>query len=145
MKKLGMLVLALGSMGSLGILGAGCGSGGGGGAGVVSHPLEGASQVDIPAGGCIIVNVNPETIPVPSTVSYNLVDQYGDDNYEVGVVPSNYSCQFSTYQSYVDDTFTGSFNAPPAAVPAGTFDLDVICQNALADCLLTSITWEATY
>ncbi len=138
MKKLGTLVFALGA---LGILGAGCGSGGAVG---VSHPLEGASNVAIPAGSCIIVNADPETIPA-STITYTLVDGYGDDNYEVGVVPSSYTCQFSTYQSFVDDTFTGSVSAPGAAVPAGTYDLDVICLNAAADCLVTSITWEATY
>ncbi len=146
MKKLGMLVLALGSMGSLGILGAGCGGGGGGGGpgGLVSHPLQGASQIDIPAGSCIIVNTYPENIPA-SSVSYDLVDQYGDDNYEVGVVPSSYTCQFPPSQAFVDDTFVGSFNAPAASVPAGTYDLDIICQNALQDCLVTSISWEATY
>jgi hypothetical protein len=134
MTKLGMMVFALGA---LGIAGAGCGSGG------TTHPLEGASQIDIPAGGCIIVNANPETIPA-STVSYTLVDGYGDDNFEVGVVPSSYTCQFNQYLSYVDDIFVGSAS-DSADVPAGTYDLDVICQNAAADCLISSITWDATY
>jgi hypothetical protein len=98
MLKLGMLVFMVAI--------AGCGSGSSGG---VNYPLPGASQFDIPPGQCIVVNTAPQTLPL-SVVSYDLVDAGGSyaDAYEVGVVPSSYTCLFNQYKSYVDDTFVGS-------------------------------------
>jgi hypothetical protein len=135
MLKLGVPVLFV-----VGILG--CSSGGGGG---TTYPLPGATGIDIPAGGCIIVNADPQQLPV-STVSYSLADGGGSyaDAYEVGVVPSSYTCQFPPADAFVDDVFVGSAS-DSADVPAGVYDLDVICQNDSADCLIDSITWSATY
>ena len=140
MLKLGVPVLI-----ALGVLGCGGSSPGTGTAGTNTYALPGASQIDIPAGGCIIVNDAPQTLP-PSTVSYTLTDAGGSylDAYEVGVVPSSYTCQFPTADAFIDDVFTGSAN-DFGSVPAGTYDLDIICQNGSADCLLGSVTWSATY
>jgi hypothetical protein len=126
----------------------GCGSGGGTDVtpppgGPSTYPLPGATQLDIQAGDCVIVNAQPQTLPA-STVSYTLVDSDGTDTVEVGVVPSTYTCQFDPNQAYVDDIFTGSAT-DSSQVPAGTYDLDIICQNALGDCLINSATWSATY
>jgi hypothetical protein len=150
MLKLGLPVLvAVGIWGCGGGGGGGGtgGVGGGGGTGGVTGPstyqLPSGSQIDIPAGGCVIVNAAPQTLPA-STVSYSLGDFDGTDTYEVGVVPSSYTCQFPPADAFVDDIFTGSAT-DSAAVPAGYYDLDVICQNVAADCLIDTITWSATY
>ncbi|HLK90849.1 MAG TPA: hypothetical protein VKZ18_13205 [Polyangia bacterium] len=139
MKRLGTFVFALAVSVAVGT--AGCG--GGGSSGPVSHPLPGATQIDIAAGQCYIVNAVPQSLP-PSTVSFTLVDAYGTDLYEVGVVPSSNTCYFDQTIAVIDDAVPGS-GSDSAAVPAGTYDLDVICQNSVSDCLLDSITWEATY
>ena len=91
----------------------------------------------------IIVNAVPQQLP-PSTVSYTLTGFYSTDWWEVGVLPSNYTCQFDPNNAFVDDIFVGSAT-DSASVPAGTYDLDIICQNTVADCVLSSITWSATY
>ncbi|HLW79888.1 MAG TPA: hypothetical protein VKU44_09855 [Terriglobia bacterium] len=133
--KLGVPVLLV-----LGILGCGGSSSGGN-----TYPLPGATQIDIPAGGCIIVNAAPQSLP-PSTVAYSLDDGGGTyaDSYEVGVVPSSYTCQFPTADAFIDDVFIGSAS-DVGSVPSGIYDLDIICQNASADCLINSVTWSATY
>ena len=138
MMKLGVPILL-----ALGIVGCGGSTNPGPGPGVTTYPLPSGSQIDIPAGGCVIVNAAPQTLPA-STVSYTLADFDGTDSYEVGVVPSNYTCQFPTADAFVDDLFTGSAT-DSAAIPAGVYDLDVICQNGSADCLIDTITWSATY
>jgi hypothetical protein len=139
MMKLGVPVLV-----ALGVLGCGSSSPGGGG-GTNTYALPGASQIDIPAGSCIIVNAAPQSLPF-STVSYSLIDAGGTylDAYEVGVVPSSDTCQFSTTDAFIDDIFTGSAS-DSGTVVAGTYDLDIICQNGSADCQLGSVTWSATY
>ena len=139
MMKLGLTVLL-----ALGILGCG-GSSNPGPSGGNTYPLPGATQIDIPAGGCIIVNAAPQSLP-PSTVAYSLADAGGTyaDAYEVGVVPSSYTCQFPTADAFIDDVFTGSAS-DVGTVPAGIYDLDIICQNGSADCLIDSVSWSATY
>jgi hypothetical protein len=137
MRKLGMLMIA-----ALGIVG--CGSSTTSTPpGAVTYSLPGGSNILLAAGDCIIVNAAPQSMPA-STVAYTLTDGYGDDAYEVGVVPSTYTCQFNPNIAFVDDIFVGSAS-DAAGVPAGTYDLDVICQNAAADCLITDITWTTTY
>lgn len=123
---------------------ASCGGGGGGGrgpAGPATYTLQGATDLDIPAGTCVIVNASPEEIPASATVTYSLSDRYGDDAMEVAVVPSSDTCQFT---GFVDDYITGSAS-DSGDVPAGTYDLDVICQNVVQDCVVDSVTWSATY
>ena len=44
----------------------------------------------------------------------------------------------------LDDTFSGSAS-DSAESPAGTYNLDVMCLNTPNDCLISSITWSATY
>ncbi|HTB60709.1 MAG TPA: hypothetical protein VLC06_22720 [Polyangia bacterium] len=136
-----MLKLGLPVLFAAGILGCGSSTRA---PGSTTLTLPGATQIDIVAGDCAIVNTQPQMIPA-STVSYNLVDAYGTDSLEVGIVPSSDTCQFAQYQTFVDDTFTGSAAPPSAEVPAGTYDLDIICQNLAADCLISSVTWSATY
>jgi hypothetical protein len=143
MLKLGVPVLLVVGIFGCGGSSPGPGGGGGTGGGVNTYPLPSASQIDIPAGGCVIVNAAPQSLPA-STVSYSLADFDGTDSYEVGVVPSNYTCQFPTADAFVDDVFTGSAT-DSAAIPAGIYDLDVICQNVSGDCLIDTITWSATY
>ena len=137
MLKLGLTVLF-----AAGLLG--CGSSNTPAPGSTTLTLLGATHIDIVAGDCAIVNAQPQTIPA-SSVSYNVVDAYGTDNLEVGILLSSDGCQFTQYQSFVDDTFTGSAAPPSAEVPAETYDLDIICQNLAADCLISSVTWSATY
>lgn len=136
MMKLGVPILL-----ALGIVGCGGSTSSGG----TTYPLPGGSQIDIPAGGCVIVNALPQSLPA-STVAYSLADGGGTypDSYEVGVVPSSYTCQFPTIDAFIDDGFTGSAS-DVGTVPAGTYDLDIICQNGSADCLVDSVTWSATY
>jgi hypothetical protein len=133
MRKLGMVVLVVAI--------AGCGSGG------VAHPLQGNSQLDILPGQCGILNPTPQTLP-HSVVSWALTDAGGGHPgaYVVGVVPSSDTClNFYRYQSYVDETFVGSAS-DSGEVPAGTYNLDLICQNgANNDCFVSSVTWSATY
>jgi hypothetical protein len=140
MRKLGMLMIA-----AMGIVG--CGSSStptDTGTGVpVTYTLPGGSGIRMPAGTCVIVNTAPQSMPA-ATVSYTLTDGYTDDNFEVGIVPSADTCYFSTSDSFVDDVFVGSAT-DSAAVPAGTYDLDIICENAGADCLVADITWTTTY
>jgi hypothetical protein len=140
MMKLGVPVLL-----AFGILGCGGSTNPGPGGGVNTYPLPGGSQIDIPAGGCVIVNAAPQSLPA-STVSYSLGDGGGSypDTYEVGIVPSSYTCQFPTADAFIDDVFTGSAS-DSGSVPAGIYDLDIICQNGSADCLVDSVTWSATY
>jgi hypothetical protein len=132
MRSLAILIAAVALLG--------CGSSTSGG---VAYALPGGSNISIAAGDCVIVNAAPQTLPA-STVSYTLTDGYTDDSFEVGVVPSTYTCQFDQYQSFVDDHFAGSAT-DAAAVPPGTYDLDVICQNAVLPCLIADISWSATY
>ena len=139
MGKLGLVAFTLGIVGSIGV--AGCG-GSTTVTGAVTYPLPGASSIDLLPGDCIIVNAAPQSLPA-STVSYSLTDLYAD-NLEVGVVPSSYTCQFSTYSTFIDDTFSGSAS-DSGGVPAGTYDLDVICENLISDCLIDTVTWSATY
>jgi len=130
--------------------GAAAGSGGqaAGGAGVV-HPLPGATQVDIPSGHCVTINVVPQTLP-QSVVSFDLTDGGGAsaNSYRVAAVPSSYTCGADPLEEslppYIDEPFTGSAH-DSAQVPAGDYSLDVICENAVNDCLITSITWSAMY
>ena len=131
MRMLTLLLVTLGL--------AGCG--GGGGSGAATYTLQGAPNLDIPAGTCVIVNSSPEQIPTSATVTYTLTDHYNDDAMEVAVVPSSDTCQFA---GFVDDGITGSAS-DSGSVPAGTYDLDVICQNAAQDCLVDNVTWSATY
>jgi len=141
-----MLNFGLAVLFAVAILGCGGGTRSDGSSGGVStYPLPGGSQIRIAAGDCIIVNADPQSLP-PATVSYSLTDAGGSypDTYEVGVVPSSDTCQFSQADSFVDDGFTGSAG-DSAAVPTGTYDLDVICQNGSVDCLIDRITWSATY
>ncbi len=63
------------------------------------------------------------------------------DALEVAVVPSSDTCQ---YAGYIDDAVTGSAT-DSGTVPAGTYDLDIICQNAVDDCLVDTVSWSATY
>ena len=139
MVKLGVPVLL-----ALGISGCG-GSNPGPGGGASTYALPGGSQIHIPAGGCIIVNSAPQSLPA-STVFYSLTDGGGayPGTYEVGVVPSTDTCPFPTADAFVDDGFTGSAS-DVGTVPAGIYDLDIICQNGSADCLIDSVTWSATY
>jgi len=127
---------------------AGAGGQGAGGAGVV-HPLPGATQVDILPGHCMTINSVAQTLP-QSVVSFDLVDggtAYAN-SYRVAAVPSNYTCGADPLEEplppYIDEAVTGSFS-DSAQVPAGDYSLDVICENAVNDCLITSITWSATY
>ena len=136
MRKLGMLMIA-----AMGI--AGCGSSTTTTSGAITYPLPGGSQIRIPAGTCVIVNAAPQSMPA-ALVAYTLTDGYTDDNFEVGVVPSTDTCYFAQSTAYVDDIFPGSAN-DSANVPAGTYDLDIICQNLTADCLVADISWTATY
>jgi hypothetical protein len=142
MRRLGMLMIA-----AIGVVG--CGSSGSTTTtttpppSVMTYSLPGGSNILIQAGGCIIVNAAPQSMP-QATVSYTLTDGYSDDAFEVGVVPSTYDCQFDPNIAFVDDIFVGSAN-DSAAVPAGTYDLDVICQNATVDCLIADISWTTTY
>ena len=53
-------------------------------------------------------------------------------------------CDLAKFASFIDDQFTGSAS-DSGAVPAGLYDLDVICLNAVNDCLLDTVTWSATY
>ncbi|HVV49682.1 MAG TPA: hypothetical protein VHO06_08485 [Polyangia bacterium] len=138
MRKLGLVIVALGLVGCGG---SGNGSGPGG---RVTYPLQGATGLDIAAGDCVIVNGTPEQIPTAATISYTLTDHYDDDNMEVGVVPSSYTCQFSTYSTFIDDTISASAT-DSGNVPAGVYDLDIICENLVQDCLIDSVTWSATY
>jgi len=146
MLKLGVPVLfvvgVLGCGGG-GSPGGGAGGGGGGGVQVTTYALDTATGIDIPAGSCAIVNAQPQTLPL-STVSYSVVDEYNDDNLEVGVVPSTDTCQFNPNQAFIDDIVVGSATDSGQA-PAGTYDLDIICQNLASDCLVSSATWSATY
>jgi hypothetical protein len=132
-----------------GLGGAAMGSGGAaGGAGVV-HPLPGATQVDIPSGHCVTINAVPQTLP-QSVVSFDLIDGGGANanSYRVAAVPSNYTCGADPLEEplppYIDEPFTGSAH-DSAQVPAADYSLDVICENPVNDCLITSIAWSATY
>ncbi|HSY40505.1 MAG TPA: hypothetical protein VLA79_13285 [Polyangia bacterium] len=137
-----MMKLAVPVLLALGILG--CGGSSNPGPGGATYPLPGATQIDIPAGSCIIVNAAPQSLP-PSTVFYSLTDGGAyPGTYEVGVVPSSDTCQFSQADSFIDDGFTGSAS-DTGTVLAGVYDLDIICQNASADCFVDSVTWSATY
>ena len=92
----------------------------------------------------IIVNAVPQQLP-PSTVSYTLTGFYSTDWWEVGVLPSNLlSCQFNPNNAFVDNIFIGiglglhispGRNLRPRRRP----------KNTVADCVLSSITWSATY
>jgi hypothetical protein len=130
--------------------GGAAGSGGqaAGGAGVV-HPLPGGTQVDILSGHCVTINAVPQTLP-PSVVSFELIDGGGSNanGYRVAAVPSNYTCGADPLEEplppYISDRFTGSAS-DSAQFPAGDYNLDVICENPVNDCLIASITWSATY
>jgi hypothetical protein len=134
-----------------GLGGAAAGSGGqaaGGAAGVV-HPLPGATQVDIQSGHCVTINAVAQTLP-PSVVSFDLIDGGGAsaNGYRVAAVPSNYTCGADPLEEplppYISERFTGSAS-DSAQFPAGDYNLDVICENLVNDCLITSITWSAVY
>ena len=126
---------------------AGCGSST---SGEVTHPLSVASGIDALASGhCMTVNAAPETLPL-SVISFDLADGGSGylDSYLVAAVPSGTTCGWDPLEAAnlvpLDDTFTGSAS-DSAQSPAGTYDLDVICMNMLNDCLISSITWSATY
>jgi hypothetical protein len=74
---------------------------------IVTYSLPRGTAIDIAAGGCIIVTAQPQTLPL-STVSYSVMDEYNDDNLEVGVVPSNNLCHFNPSQAFIDDIVVGS-------------------------------------
>jgi hypothetical protein len=112
------------------------------GGGTTHQLLGGSAALDIPAGGCAIVNNAPETLPA-STMSFSVTDGY-NDSLSVFVIPSSYACQLNPSASFIANFFTGS-GANSGPVPAGTYDLDIICGNTTTDCLLSSVTWEATY
>ncbi len=140
MRQIGILMFAVVAI-------AGCGSSTSGG---VTHPLPGASQIDIQPGYCITVNAAaPEALPV-SVISFDLADAGSGylDNYLVAAVPSGTACGPDPLEATnlfsLDDTFSGSAS-DSAQSPAGTYDLDVLCQNTLNDCLISSITWSTTY
>ena len=131
--------------------GAAAGSGGqaAGGAGVV-HSLPGATQVDVPPWPqCVTINTVPQTLP-QSVVSFNLIDGGGasPNSYRVAIVPSSYTCGpdplDESLPPYLSVAFTGS-GSYSAQVPAADYSLDVICESTVNDCLITSITWSATY
>jgi hypothetical protein len=109
--------------------------------GPATYPLPGASGLDLPAGSCFIVNASPVQIPTTANVAYAITDHYDDDLLEVAVVPSSDTCDFT---GFVDDSITGSAT-DSGTVPAGTYDLDVICQNSVQDCFIDDVTWSATY
>jgi hypothetical protein len=137
MRVFGLLVLCMAS--------AGCGSNI---TGVAAHPLPGASQLDIPPGQCVTINAQPQTIPA-SVVSFELIDGGGAtvDTYLVAAVPHLTTCGPDPLEATnlfaLDETFSGSSNGS-AHYAAGTYDLDVICENSV-DCLITSLTWSAMY
>lgn len=134
MRDLGIALVALAVIG--------CGGGGTSGpAGPVTYSLQGASGLDIAPGDCVIVNASPEQLPTAATVAYDVTDHFDDDALEVAVVPSSDTCQFT---GYIDDSITGSAS-DSGPVPAGIYDLDIICQNAVQDCLIDNVAWSATY
>lgn len=136
MQRIGVALVVLGLVG--------CGGGGTvrtGPSGPTTYTLQGAGALDIAPGDCVIVNASPESIPTTATISYEVVDHFNDDALEVAVVPSSDTCQ---YAGYIDDAVTGSAT-DSGTVPAGTYDLDIICQNAVQDCLVDSVSWSATY
>jgi hypothetical protein len=137
----------LGVMAFFAVVAVGCGSSGGGSSGggssTATYNLPGASGFDIPAGSCTIVNTAPQDLPA-SQVSYHITDHYDDDNLEVGIVLSSNTCQFNQADSYIDDALTGT-GGDSGSVAAGTYDFDIICQNAADDCVIDSATWTATY
>jgi hypothetical protein len=121
-------------------------AGGAGGAGVV-HPLPGATEVDIQSGHCVTINAVAQTLP-QSVVSFDLTDSGGGNNYRVAIVPSSYTCGWDPLEGalppYLDALYTGSVH-DSAQLPAGDYSLDLICENAVNDCLIDIITWSATY
>ena len=134
MRHLGLAVMAL-------VL-VGCGGGSAAGpTGPATYTLEGASGLDIPAGTCVIVNASPEQIPTTATITYDITDHYNDDAMEVAVVPSSDTCSFA---GFIDDAISGSASDSGTVSP-GTYDLDIICQNSVQDCLVDSAAWSATY
>lgn len=107
-----------------------------------NHQLPGAAALDIPAGGCVVVNSAPQALPA-STMSFTVTDA-GDDSLAVFVIPSGYGCQLDPSAAFIQNFFTGS-GANSGPVPAGTYDLDIDCSNTAGDCLISNVTWEATY
>ena len=110
--------------------------------GTTTHQLPGVSALDLPAGGCTTVNSVSETLPA-STISFTVTDA-NNDSLAAFVVPSGYGCQVNSGADFIADFFVGSAtNSGP--VPAGTYDLDIICDNTAVDCLISSVTWQAAY
>jgi hypothetical protein len=134
MKKLAASLLFV-----AGIAGVGCGGGGGGG-GPITYTLV-SDSFDVPAGVCAAMTPQPQPVPA-SSMSFTLVDASpGDDLLEMGIIPASAGCNFNA--AIVDEQSTGS-NSDAGPVPAGTYDLFVMCQSVARDCLF-SMTWTATY
>jgi hypothetical protein len=50
----------------------------------------------------------------------------------------------ATSAAFIAASFVGSATNS-ASVPAGTYDLDIICGNNATDCLISDVTWQAAY
>jgi hypothetical protein len=135
------------------LLGAvGCSDGGSGAA--VTYVYASAQPITVPAQTvqpCMLV-AGPEDVG-NGWMHYAIDDLSGTDNIRAVIISDSFffgeACAFTTDQTILDATFTGSksddigSNSDPS-VFADTYDFVVSCGNSAGDCAF-NLTWTATY
>jgi hypothetical protein len=106
------------------------------------HTLVSDDSVDIPAGSCVVVE-GPFNLPSGATNDYTINDHGNGDAMDVTIVDDSFpGCDFA--DGYGTDNVGGSFSSGTGAVPAGSYDFVVQCDNAVDDCQF-DLSWSANY
>jgi hypothetical protein len=117
---------------------------GGGGGGPVAHAIANDQPTSTPAGTQILIG--PFSLPSGAVVDYTIADTptgIGSDTMDVGVAVD------ATVDSASPTVYGGQMNVSTTsgssgALPAGTYDLLINCNNLIDDCIF-DVTVIATY
>ena len=122
--------IGIGMIGAMVLLAAGCSVS-------TQHTLDSNDVLDILPGECFPVFT--ANIPGGATTSYSIFDNVGDDM-DIAVVDSSVGCDPTS----ADTAFTsgvGSVQSSGTIPVSSTYDLQIFCANAVADCIPTVDSW----
>lgn len=128
---------------------AGCGSSGGNQTQLVQVTYSyAAGQPITVAGGTCEGVVGPSPVNGDGKMFYQVQDGSGTDTMTLAILPYSFftyeTCNFTTDQTLVDVSFTGSAMDTVDAI-ADTYELVVACTLPTGSNCVFNLTWSATY
>jgi hypothetical protein len=121
--------MGIGLLGAIVLLAAGCSVS-------TRHTLDSNDQLDIFAGECFVVT--SANIPGGAVTSYSISDP--GDAMDIAVVDSSVGCD-PTPADTAFTSGTGSVSFSDTIPISSSYDLQIFCANALADCIPTVDSW----